>query len=273
MKRITIEAKSKDQMLLSVMKKAEQAMIDYDLKNFDPNFAIKIFNKNDQSRTIILRVSRSAIYDNKDAYRYFLHLCVGINEGTSDERVSTYDIMDYYDDYVNRSIYSLANEVLPYNDRDEIEIDVLCNEKYMKTTWFEYTEDDHELDSVEVFVDTVVMGLVNILSDARPAVSIFFEYELRGGVKTKVTDVDGIFMNIQKSESAPNTYIVDGNIPSARFDNGRDVSSYPCCYKDLRSLLIQYLSQLFDLRKVLLFDEHMNVSYFMRSIEQSKIII
>lgn len=273
MKKITIEAKSKAQMLLGVMKKAEDAMINYDLKKFDPNFAIKIFNENDHSRILILRVSRSPLYNDPDIYRYFLHLCVGVDENTAKERITTYDIMDYYDDYVNRAVYDLADKVLPYKEGDKIRINVCCNEPGVKTTWFKYTEDDEELNSVEIFVDTVVMGLVNLLSDARPSASIFFEYELRDGVKTKIGDNDVIFMNIQKSESTPNTYIIDGNMPSTRYNNGRDVTAHPCPYKHLRTMAIKYLAQLFDLRKALFFDEHMTVTYFLRSISQAKITI
>ena len=273
MKKITIETKSKTQMVLGVMKKVEQAFIDYDLNKFDPNFSIKIFNEKDESRVIILRITRSALYDDEDLYRYFLHLCVGVNEGTTNERVSTYDIMDYYDDYVNRKICDLVDQALPYDDGDTIKINILCNEPGVKNTWFDFTEDDEELDSVETFVDSVVIGLVNILSDSCPSVSIFFEYELRNGVKSKMDDNDAIFLTIQKSEINANSFIVGGSMPSSNFDGGRDFTHYPCCHKDLRGLLIRYLGQLFKLRKTLLFDEHMKVTYFVRSIEQYKITL
>lgn len=274
MKKITIESTSKNQMLLSILKKVEEALNSYDLINkFDPNFAITISNQNDKSRIIILRVSRSAFYDNENLYRYYLHLCVGINPTTAEGRISTYNIIDFYDDYVAREIYALTEKALPYTEGDKIRITIVYNETGIRTTWFKYTEDDEELNSVEKFVDTVVMELVKIISDQCPAISIFFEYELRDGVKSKMKDNDPIILNIQKSEVVSKSYIISGSIPSTRYNTGRDLASYSCCYKDLRSLLVQYLTPIFSLRKVLLFDEHMEVTYMVRSIDQYKIIL
>ncbi len=277
MKMIRIQTSSKDQMLKGVMLKIKEVLSNYDKENnFDPNYAIKIYNEKDDDRIIIIRISRSPDYKTI-GFTYFIHLCVGSLPNTEYESISTTDIIKYNDENdmaIESSILDLLNEVIPYKKGNKISIRILNNEAGVKSTWYSLNEDSEELQTVDTFIDYVAMPLVNhTISDRRPSASIFFEYSLRDGVNTDINSGDPIYFTIQKSDIVENGFMIGGSMPSAMSDTGRDLGTYTACYADIKPLLKQYLGQLFKLKNVLFYDEHLRVVIVLRTLDQCKIVI
>lgn len=275
MKKIKLKAKDKHTMICGILKKVKENLDGYDKVNkFDPNFAIRIYNEKDDTYSIVIRVSRSKHWCqiNNPEYNYFIHLCVGSYENIGKPSTSTYKIIRYDENYLD-PLYDLLSDMLLYDEGDDICICILANEVTFKSNWFSYTEDDHELDSADAFINVLIKIVDDMICDQCPSVSIFFEYELHDGIKITNNDENAIFMTIQLSDAVPGSYYIGGSMPSAKFDNGRDYSTYVAVYKDLKPVLKQYLKEVFSLRKVLCFDEHMKASVFIRDIEQYKIVI
>ena len=138
------------------------------------------------------------------------------------------------------------------------------NEKTYRTIKYVVTEDDPDLSSMDTLID-------NYITENNPTLHLYFEYELRNGIKMTINEKDFIYVNIQKLDEY--FYAIYGRLPSARFDNGRDYSTYHIHHDQMKEFLLEYLKQLFVLKDAMFYDEHMKVSIVMRSVHQYKIVL
>ena len=146
------------------------------------------------------------------------------------------------------------------------------NEKTYRTIKYVVTEDDPDLSSMDTFIDNCIIYMIdNYITENNPTLHLYFEYELRNGIKMTINEKDFIYVNIQKLDEY--YYAIYGRLPSARFDNGRDYSTYHIHYDQMKEFLLQYLKQLFVLKDAMFYDEHMKVSIVMRSVHQYKIVL
>lgn len=146
------------------------------------------------------------------------------------------------------------------------------NEKSYGTIKYVVTEDDPDLSSMDTFIDNCIIYMIdNYITENNPTLHLYFEYELRNGIKMTINEKDFIYVNIQKLDE--HFYAIYGRLPSARFDNGRDYSTYHIHHDQMKEFLLEYLKQLFVLKDAMFYDEHMKVSIVMRSVHQYKIVL
>lgn len=279
MKKITLDSDTKEKLVNGVVAKIKEVLKEYldddDIdKNFNPNYAIKVHAKDRAiDHSFIIRVSRGGDPKNGFGITYFVHLSYGFEED-GEKTLNTVDIIKYnrYGDqtYLWRQILEHADCGLYMGCHDAV-IEVY-NEKNYSTIKYVLTEDDPELSSIDMFIDECIMYMIdNYITENNPTLHLYFEYELRNGIKMTINEKDFIYVNIQKLDG--DYYVVYGRIPSIISDNGRDYSTCHIHYDQMREFLRQYLKQLFILKNAMFYDEHMRVSIVMRSIHQYKIVL
>lgn len=279
MKKITLHSDTKEKLVNGVVAKIKEVLKDYldddDIdKNFNPNYAIKVHSKDRGiDNSFIIRVSRGGDPKNGFSVVYFVHLCYGFEED-EEKTLHTVDIIKYnkYGDqtYLWRQILENADCGLYMGCHDAV-IEVY-NEKSYGTIKYVVTEDDPDLSSIDTFIDNCIIYMIdNYITENNPTLHLYFEYELRNGIKMTINEKDFIYINIQKLDEY--YYAIYGRLPSARFDNGRDYSTYHIHYDQMKEFLLQYLKQLFVLKDAMFYDEHMKVSIVMRSVHQYKIVL
>ena len=279
MKKITLHSDTKEKLVDGVVAKIKEVLKEYldndDIdNNFNPNYSITVHSKDRNiDYSFIIRVSRGG--DPKDGLgvSYFIHLSYGFEEDEQ-RTLSTVDIIKYNkhgdQTYLWRRILENVDCGLYMGCHDAV-IEVY-NEKTYRTIKYVVTEDDPELSSIDAFIDNCVIYMIdNYITENNPTLHLYFEYELRNGIKMTINEKDFIYANIQKLDEQ--YYAIYGRLPSARFDNGRDYSTYHIHYDQMKEFLLQYLKQLFVLKDAMFYDEHMKVSIVMRSVHQYKIVI
>ena len=279
MKKITLHSDTKEKLVNGVVAKIKEVLKEYldddDIdNNFNPNYAITVHSKDRGiDHSFIIRVSRGGDPKNGFSISYFVHLCYGFEED-EERTLNTVDIIKYkrYGDqtYLWRQILEHADCGLYMGCHDAV-IEVY-NEKTYGTIKYVVTEDDPELSSIDTFIDNCIIYMIdNYITENNPILHLYFEYELRNGIKMTINEKDFIYVNIQKLDDY--YYAIYGRLPSARFDNGRDYSTYHIHYDQMKEFLLQYLKQLFVLKDAMFYDEHMKVSIVMRSVHQYKIVL
>lgn len=279
MKKITLHSDTKEKLVNGVVAKIKEVLKEYldddDIdNNFNPNYAITVHSKDRNiDYSFIIRVSRGGDPKNGFSVVYFVHLCYGFEED-EEKTLHTVDIIKYnkYGDqtYLWRQILENADCGLYMGCQDAV-IEVY-NEKSYGTIKYVVTEDDPDLSSIDTFIDNCIIYMIdNYITENNPTLHLYFEYELRNGIKMTINEKDFIYVNIQKLDEY--YYAIYGRLPSARFDNGRDYSTYHIHYDQMKEFLLQYLKQLFVLKDAMFYDEHMKVSIVMRSVHQYKIVL
>lgn len=279
MKKITLHSDTKEKLVDRVVAKIKEVLKEYldddDIdNNFNPNYAITVHSKDRGiDHSFIIRVSRGGDPKNGFGISYFVHLCYGFEED-EERTLNTVDIIKYkrYGDqtYLWRQILEHADCGLYMGCHDAV-IEV-HNEKTYRTIKYVVTEDDSDLSSMDTFIDNCIIYMIdNYITENNPTLHLYFEYKLRNGIKMTIKEKDFIYVSIQKLDKY--YYAIYGCLPSARFDNGRDYSTYHIHYDQMKEFLLQYLKQLFVLRDAMFYDEHMKVSIVMRSVHQYKIVI
>lgn len=275
MKKITIKSKNSNELTETTVTKILSILNEYlhecaeKAEAYDENFSIKVYSKPD-SESIIIRVGRSKAYipevfnDN-----FFVHICHG-DESDANQFLETVDIIRYQFNDTMYLMNRLHNAILSLTcfKIDKLTLQVQHNEKYAGS--IKYIVKDNKLSSKEKFINGALMTAINNLEDNDPILCVFFEYELRNGVKSSFGDKDSIFMNIYKLPDGG--WLISGSMPSAKFDSGRDYSSYYSDYENLKQILSMYLKPIFALKNAMLFDETMKVSFLFRTIEQYQIV-
>ena len=278
MKKITLHSDTKEKLVDGVVAKIKEALKEYlddnDIdNNFNPNYAIAVHSKDRNiDCSFIIRVSRGGDPNDGLGVSYFVHLCYGFEE--DEQRLNTVNIIKYKkhgdQTYLWRQILENVDCGLYIGCHDAV-IEVY-NEKTYRTIKYVVTEDDPELSSIDTFIDNCIIDIIdNYITENNPTLYLYFEYELRNGIKMTINDKDFIYVDIQKLNE--HSYAIYGSLPSARFDNGRDYSAYHIHYDQMKEFLLQYLKQLFVLKDAMFYDEHMKVSIVMRSVNQYKIVI
>lgn len=279
MKKITLHSDTKEKLVNGVVAKIKEVLKEYldddDIdNNFNPNYAITVHSKDRNiDYSFIIRVSRGGDPNDGLGVSYFVHLSYGFEEDEQ-RTLNTVNIIKYnkHDDqtYLWRQILENVDCGLYMGCHDAV-IEVY-NEKTYRTIKYVVTEDDPELSSIDTFIDNCIIDMIdNYITENNPTLHLYFEYELRNGIKMTINEKDFIYVNIQKLDEY--YYAIYGRLPSARFDNGRDYSTYHIHYDQMKEFLLQYLKQLFNLRNAMFYDEHMKVSIVMRSVHQYKIVL
>lgn len=279
MKKITLHSDTKEKLVNGVVAKIKEVLKEYldddniD-NNFNPNYAITVHSKDRNiDYSFIIRVSRGGDPNDGLGVSYFVHLSYGFEEDEQ-RTLNTVNIIKYnkHDDqtYLWRQILENVDCGLYMGCHDAV-IEVY-NEKTYRTIKYVVTEDDPELSSIDTFIDNCIIDMIdNYITENNPTLHLYFEYELRNGIKMTINEKDFIYVNIQKLDEY--YYAIYGRLPSARFDNGRDYSTYHIHYDQMKEFLLQYLKQLFVLKDAMFYDEHMKVSIVMRSVHQYKIVL
>lgn len=279
MKKITLHSDTKEKLVNGVVAKIKEVLKEYldddDIdNNFNPNYAITVHSKDRNiDYSFIIRVSRGGDPNDGLGVSYFVHLSYGFEEDEQ-RTLNTINIIKYnkHDDqtYLWRQILENVDCGLYMGCHDAV-IEVY-NEKTYRTIKYVVTEDDPELSSIDTFIDNCIIDMIdNYITENNPTLHLYFEYELRNGIKMTINEKDFIYVNIQKLDEY--YYAIYGRLPSARFDNGRDYSTYHIHYDQMKEFLLQYLKQLFVLKDAMFYDEHMKVSIVMRSVHQYKIVL
>lgn len=279
MKKITLHSDTKEKLVNGVVAKIKEVLKDYldddDIdNNFNPNYAITVHSKDRNiDYSFIIRVSRGGDPNDGLGVSYFVHLSYGFEEDEQ-RTLNTVNIIKYnkHDDqtYLWRQILENVDCGLYMGCHDAV-IEVY-NEKTYRTIKYVVTEDDPDLSSMDTFIDNCIIYMIdNYITENNPTLHLYFEYELRNGIKMTINEKDFIYVNIQKLDEY--YYAIYGRLPSARFDNGRDYSTYHIHYDQMKEFLLQYLKQLFVLKDAMFYDEHMKVSIVMRSVHQYKIVL
>lgn len=279
MKKITLHSDTKEKLVNGVVAKIKEVLKEYldddDIdNNFNPNYAITVHSKDRNiDYSFIIRVSRGGDPNDGLGVSYFVHLSYGFEEDEQ-RTLNTVNIIKYnkHDDqtYLWRQILENVDCGLYMGCHDAV-IEVY-NEKTYRTIKYVVTEDDPDLSSMDTFIDNCIIYMIdNYITENNPTLHLYFEYELRNGIKMTINEKDFIYVNIQKLDEY--YYAIYGRLPSARFDNGRDYSTYHIHYDQMKEFLLQYLKQLFVLKDAMFYDEHMKVSIVMRSVHQYKIVL
>lgn len=279
MKKITLHSDTKEKLVDGVVAKIKEVLKEYldddDIdNNFNPNYAITVHSKDRNiDYSFIIRVSRGGDPNDGLGVSYFVHLSYGFEEDEQ-RTLSTVNIIKYNkhgdQTYLWRQILENVDCGLYMGCHDAV-IEVY-NEKTYRTIKYVVTEDDPDLSSIDTFIDNCIIYMIdNYITENNPTLHLYFEYELRNGIKMTINEKDFIYVNIQKLDEY--YYAIYGRLPSARFDNGRDYSTYHIHYDQMKEFLLQYLKQLFILKDAMFYDEHMKASIVMRSVHQYKIVL
>lgn len=279
MKKITLHSDTKEKLVNGVVAKIKEVLKEYldddDIdNNFNPNYAITIHSKDRNiDYSFIIRVSRGGDPNDGLGVSYFVHLSYGFEEDEQ-RTLNTVNIIKYNkhgdQTYLWRQILENVDCGLYMGCHDAV-IEVY-NEKTYRTIKYVVTEDDPELSSIDTFIDNCIIDMIdNYITENNPTLHLYFEYELRNGIKMTINEKDFIYVNIQKLDD--HYYAIYGRLPSARFDSGRDYSTYHIHHDQMKDFLLEYLKQLFNLRNAMFYDEHMKVSIVMRSVHQYKIVL
>lgn len=274
MKKITIKSKTEEDLVKGAVAKISTILDDYmheciENETFDENFSIKVFNKDNPQRSIILRIGRG-LSSFEYPVNFFVHICIA-NEAEGEQFLNTMDIIRYQFGNTKYLLEQIHKALSFYLRSKSIEFAIELQHNEKNAGSIKYVVRDNQLSSKEKFIDDVIMTAIDdYLGDNNPMMCVFFEYELHNGVTSKVGDKDDIFMNIYKLPDGG--WLISGCMPSSRSDSGRDYSSYYSDYANLKKILSMYLKSVFALKDAMFFDETMKVSVLFRSIEQYQIV-